>query len=145
MQRHPIVRVNHPVDMVEKELPLRDEIGGALETRSHGFDVLAHTDVDHAGVVQYGDALHTLVALGFGLADLMIIPDTPPSVHVPVEISDSVEVKHPLLLEAELLNAAVNLLKLLVGLPLNRALFLARVFQPRTKRERVSHRVLDHC
>lgn len=77
--------------MIEQELPLRVEICGALETRFHRLDVLAHTNVDYVGIVQYGDALHKLVALGLGLADLMVIAKASPSIDIPVDISEGIE------------------------------------------------------
>jgi len=143
IQRDTVIRVDHSIDMIEQELPLRIEIGGALEPRSHRFDVLAHTDIDQVRVIQNWDALHEFVALGLRLADLMVTPEASSSIGVPVEVSDGVEVKYALLLRAALLDSRVNRLELRLNLPFNRALFPARVFQARAKLERVGHRLSD--
>ena len=143
VKRNAIVPVDHLDDMIDQELPLRIEIGGVIEPRSHRFDVLAHTDIDQVRVIQNWDALHEFVALGLRLADLMVTPEASSSIGVPVEVSDGVEVKYALLLRAALLGSRVNRLELRLNLPFNRALFPARVFQARAKLERVGHRLSD--
>jgi hypothetical protein len=58
-----------------RNYPLRVEVGGLVEMCSHSLDVLALTGVEQLVFLEYRDALHQVVALGLGLADLMVIPE----------------------------------------------------------------------
>jgi hypothetical protein len=98
--------------MIEQELPLRIEVGGFLEARSHCLHVLAHAGIDHLIVAQYRDALHQFVALGIRLTDIVVIPEAPPSVEVSVEVSNGIEIENTLLLRAELSDAPFDPLEL---------------------------------